>query len=650
MESNPASLRGHRPTLSNFGSSARRLFRELNPVDLVGPLFFYDLVRLARRGRSTLLRCIYGLTLLGALCFAYTAHFSGRELWQEAFAPHTRLPRLELAQFSRYFILAVLFAQSAAVLVITPVYLAGAIAEEKERKTLILLFGSHLSDREIILGKLFARLTHLGSVWLMGLPIVLVISLIVGGVNVDVLLSTFIVTGMTLLSIGSISMLCSVFCRNAMNALMCSYGWVLALNLLWIVPWFGYLSSPIAFVLVLDSRSQDLSLPLVSPAPAPWTPSIRGRPAALAAKGAAQESVVWMTGLYVLLHGMISVFCIRSAIQNLRTAEPDPVFRTPAARPRLVPVSTVFNHAEVRAGELARPTRRPSLLPPPSCDPLLWKEMAHDPPKTINPAADTMMDIAIRVLLLSDAFLLLVLMDRWGAWFEDDKTLTVVGNGFLRVLGIATAMVWSIGIAFRTASSLCRERDRRTLAMLLVLPVERSAILRAKWLGGILRFRTIGIFLGGLWSLGLLTETLHPFAVLLLAGSCGAFVILLASMGLWFAQVCPDTRRAQLSMAVVLLVLFVAPWLWLINQFDPGQFSTTPEETLNHLRQVGLNPFVAWWVSGFSWSEWHQALAEHNALFAAHLRAVVQGIVLLTVLAGIFWLAARRRLDLEPRD
>jgi hypothetical protein len=354
--------------------------------------------------------------------------------------------------------------------------------------------------------------------------------------------------------------------------------------------------------------------------------------------------------MYMLLHGVISVYCIRFASENLRTAEPDPVFRTPAAKPRLVPVSTAFDLREVRAAELARPPRRPSLLPPPSGDPLLWKEMVHDPPKTIAPAGDSMLDIAIRVLLLSDAFLLLALMCRWGAWFEDDQTLTVVGNTLLRLLGIVTAMGWSIGVAFRTASSLCRERDRRTLAMLLVLPVERSAILRSKWLGAILRLRTFGFFLVGVWSLGLLTDTLHPLAVLLLVGSCGGYVLLLASVGVWLAQVCPDTRRAQMSMAVLLLVLFVGPWLWLINQFDSGQFSNNPAERLVHLWQVGLNPLHAWWVSGFSWTEWSQAMAENNVLFAAHVRAVGQGIALLVAFAGIFWLAARRRLDLEPRD
>ena len=40
-----------------------------------GSLFFYDAVRLARRGRGTLLRCGYALVLLGMLCGAWRSHF-----------------------------------------------------------------------------------------------------------------------------------------------------------------------------------------------------------------------------------------------------------------------------------------------------------------------------------------------------------------------------------------------------------------------------------------------------------------------------------------------------------------------------------------------------------------------------------------------
>jgi ABC-type transport system involved in multi-copper enzyme maturation permease subunit len=649
MELNSPRLLGYWTGLTRCGSAACRLVRQWRPADLVGPLFFYDLVRLARRGRSILLRCIYALTLLAALCFAYANHFAGHQLWQEAFAPRAQVPRHELADFSRLFILAVLLAQSAAVLAITPIYLAGAIAEEKERHTLVLLFGSHLSDREIILGKLFARLTHLGSVLLTGLPIVLVASLLGGGDNLVVLLATFLVTAMTLLSAGSISMLCSVLCRNAMNALMASYGCLLAFNLLWIVPSLGYLSSPVAFEFILDNRLHELSQPLAS-APRPTVLAGQAmisvaRPPALTLQ-AMSVKFIPMTTAYVLLHGLIAVLCIWAAIEFLRRAEPDPVFHTPTAKPRLVPVSTVFDMPEKPSPHPVRPARKLSLLPPPIGDALLWKEMVHDPPKQIPAAPEVIKGIALQVLFLCGAFWLTVL-GYWCYLHEDAEDLIVVDNFLVRVLGMAAAFGWCIGVAFRAASSLGRERDRRTLGLLLTLPVERVAILRAKWLGSILRLRTLGLLLLGIWSLGLLTGTLHPLGVLHLAGSCAAWLGLLASLGLWLALGCRNTKRAQLSLVLILLLLFASQ---LISMTDPNPFSTDPEETWVHLWQVGLNPFASWWVAGFSWREWREALSEDLALFAARLVAVVHGIAVLFALTGLFCLAARRRLDREPCD
>jgi hypothetical protein len=79
-------------------------------------------------------------------------------------------------------------------------------------------------------------------------------------------------------------------------------------------------------------------------------------------------------------------------------------------------------------------------------------------------------------------------------------------------------------------------------------------------------------------------------------------------------------------------------------------FSTDSDDIWSHLWQIGLNPFAAWWVAGFSWTEWRTVLAEEDDLFAPRLQAVVQGIALLGTLAGIFWLTARQRLNLEPRD
>src|SRR5262249_5937261 len=94
-------------------------------------------------------------------------------------------------------------------------------------------------------------------------------------------------------------------------------------------------------------------------------------------------------------------------------------------------------------------------------------------------------------------------------------------NYVLRALSLMLAGAWCLALAFRVAGSLSRERDQQTLEALLMLPVERVELLRAKWLGSILRFRHLGYGLAVLWLAGLATGAFHPWAVLLLVAGCG---------------------------------------------------------------------------------------------------------------------------------
>ena len=67
-----------------------------------------------------------------------------------------------------------------AVLVLTPAIVAGVIADEKQRKTLQYLMVSRLNSAEIVLGKLFARLLHIGVFLAIGLPVMSLTSLFGG--------------------------------------------------------------------------------------------------------------------------------------------------------------------------------------------------------------------------------------------------------------------------------------------------------------------------------------------------------------------------------------------------------------------------------------------------------------------------------------
>src|SRR5260370_27001872 len=96
------------------------------------------------------------------------------------------------------------------------------MAEQKERSPLDFLFITALSNREIILGMLGARLAKLLLLLLTGLPLLNLLVLL-GGVDPGLVLAGFVATAMLMVSLGSMSMLVSVHARTSFGAVVVSY-------------------------------------------------------------------------------------------------------------------------------------------------------------------------------------------------------------------------------------------------------------------------------------------------------------------------------------------------------------------------------------------------------------------------------------------
>ena len=108
------------------------------------------------------------------------------------------------------------------VLILTPAYLAGAIAEEKDRKTLEFLLATDLRSREIVLSKLLARLANMSMIVLAALP-VLSATQFFGGIDPDLLLASFAALGLTMMSLAAVSILMSVHSRRPRDAIVLTY-------------------------------------------------------------------------------------------------------------------------------------------------------------------------------------------------------------------------------------------------------------------------------------------------------------------------------------------------------------------------------------------------------------------------------------------
>src|SRR5262249_26378154 len=150
--------------------------------------------------------CGYAIVLFLLLLLLYASSFGDRAHSLQEFFFNNQARPSEVARFAGTFFVAFLAVQILVCFLLTPAFTAGAIAEEKERRRLDFLLATDLSSREIVLGKLAARLATMLVLLVTGLPVLSLLQML-GGVPPELLLAGFLATGATLLSLSAVSML-----------------------------------------------------------------------------------------------------------------------------------------------------------------------------------------------------------------------------------------------------------------------------------------------------------------------------------------------------------------------------------------------------------------------------------------------------------
>jgi ABC-type transport system involved in multi-copper enzyme maturation permease subunit len=485
---------------------------------LLGPLLPYEFLRTARQPRQVLLRCLYGLALCLLLGISVGAG-SGREM----------------ARFAESFALRFLFMQLCAVVLLTPAYAAGVIAQEKDRKTLDFLLAADLTSREILLGKLTARLAHLGLLLLTGLPI-LSLTQFWGGVDPNLILAGFAVSGLTLLSLAGLSALNSVYARKPWDAIVLSYVEVAA--------YYGLsslgrqlLALPQAKLVLFGGSHAITVADLVNVIHAGDVL------AALSNLQAAVDEGKYLADLlpgllvnYALFHGVTAAVCLTWAAARLR------------------PVAVKQDYSPRRAVRFFR--LRPAL----GESPMLWKEAFVETGFRFGNATR----LLLVILGLASFLPAGLILGDWLAELSRTGKLPALTTGevrrlnhWVRMVGTTVACLMLLGVALRAATSLSGERDRHTLDSLLASPLEGSAIVFGKWLGSLLCVRWGWLWLGLIWALGIATGSLHVLAVPLLLVSWFVHADVAACLGLWFSLVSRTTLRATLGTLLAVLGLWV---------------------------------------------------------------------------------------------
>lgn len=175
---------------------------------MLGPIFVRELLTVPRRSRHYVLRTAY----LGILWIL------GLTAWQ-ALIGWSRTPTLgEVARFGPLLFQLVAFVLLALVLFFTALSAAAAVAQEKDRRTFVLLLVTDLRNHEIVLGKLASSLLQMVLFLLCATPVLFLIILL-GGVAPQQAAKVMLVLAATALAAGSLGTLVAVWREKTFQTL-----------------------------------------------------------------------------------------------------------------------------------------------------------------------------------------------------------------------------------------------------------------------------------------------------------------------------------------------------------------------------------------------------------------------------------------------
>jgi ABC-type transport system involved in multi-copper enzyme maturation permease subunit len=487
-----------------------------------GPVLFYDLLHTARRGRHLLFRVLYVSVLVGLLFLLYSEEVGkrGGTLWADWRIPQTQ--RQEVLRFNEAFFTRFTLVQFALIVLLTPGVTAGAIAEEKERRTLEFLLTTELSGYEIVLGKLVARIAYMLLLLLTGLPVLALLQLL-GGVDPQLILGSFAASGITLLSFACLSIFNSVLASKPRTAIFATY-----------VQLLGFFVATLLLV--------ELSDPNAIPYPILWI--CRGNPYlalqelqklfnAAAVVGPPMRAVL---ASYLLFHAAVAAMSLVASLVALRFWN-----RRQASQ------------GSQRAFVVLRKRKR---LPAVSDQPVLWKELYAAPFLHVRHGGRIVLTSLWFVGLLF-VTLLLVAQVVFYCVTSDQTLIDYHAPGLtvnIRRLAVGIGCLSALAAAIHTAGAFTGERDRQTLDSLLTTPLTDWSIIWGKWWGGFLSVRRAWYCLIAILIVSVLTDQTDPRAVPIMAVACLVYAAFGASVGLWFSLVCRSTLRAMFWSLLVLIL------------------------------------------------------------------------------------------------
>ncbi len=551
---------------------------------LVGPLFLYEIIRETRRSRYFLLRLYCYLILI--ILFLAVA------IWS-ATGTSLLLTTEEAARMAQSIAVLLLGAHLLLVTLIAPVYVGGAIADEKERRTLEFLMATELGRNEILLGKLGVRLAIMGLMLLTGLPVLAFLQL-VGGLDADFVLGGFVATLAYTFSLACLALYNSVRARRAREAITRTY-----------VMLAGYLIGSWLFLTMLRVLA-DWWFPgrrpffpgRPSPSQPAWLVSFfdyldmlgAGNPFLLehvmggqmsAGKTPSQAFLVVFLE-FIGFHVIIGLFLIAAAMLSFRK-----VFKQEQEIVRTIQIDQDIRESRNVGNR-----------------PLLWKELRID--ATSKPGCLRILLIAAIVLgSFTPAWIIstkdppvtnVIHRPGWSPSVEDlkqnQKMLERQYANYAFTASTCILCLYLFRIAIHASSSFSRERERHTLDSLLTCPVMPVDLLAAKWGGTMLSIRAAWLWPVAIWLLGTTLGNVPPLAFACLFVFWLIYAGSIACLGHWYSMISSSSTRALLYTMGTLAVLFTGsialPMQFQSRPDSPGAFAVVRELLFRF--QITLSP------------------------------------------------------------
>jgi ABC-type Na+ efflux pump permease subunit len=544
--------------------------------------------------------------------------------WQAYAAPYEKYREFtsgELAQIGENLFGIVLWLQGIVILLLTPAFVAGTIAEDRQRKVLSYLLASRLSGAEIVLGKLAARVLNLVMLVAVGLPVVS-IALFLGGVDpIDVWLC-YGTSFSTLYLLGSIAVFVSAFSWKPRDAILRTY----LIELVWLLfPLLEELCKRAGGTLgKLTSEGQPITEWIIGSSPtilffhaSAWGGNDRDRLVA----------VLWLLALQILQGSLLIAWTtmrLRPVEQGARILGLHWLGRLGSTRPR-----RLF-------------ARRPC-----GDAPMIWKECTGvlSSPSFVKAVCIVGLSIitvgGLGYLVYGVGIPAFQEVLDYGYGSTGKQSAREVLSVAVRFLTSCLYVLMGLLLGAGAATGITMEREKDAWTSLTVTPLEGQEILTGKLLGALWRVRGLAAALLLVWLIGSICGAVHPLGFLLVILATSIDLAFIAVLGTYLSLRSKSSARA-ITATVAILVLLNGGYLFCCA---PAMYG---HETF--IFTAGVTPMIVA-AAPFSYSELEEFLRPRsNDYGPARSTFVLTGLLSLTFYGvGAFGLlhACLSRFEIE---